>query len=138
MRVFFAHAKSMQDDEIDRWSTDIKRILSEDAGVPVEIVPGRDDYQRYAMGAGSFGAWAREVPIRKDMATGKAYYDGFVSPTFYVGRATSEILSGALSAGTPVLVFEFVEDTQTYQPQRVNQVVVVDPDDYLKGWCLDT
>lgn len=138
MRVFFAHAKSMEDGQIDQWSKDIKDILSQDAGVTVEIIPGRDDYQRYAAGAGSFSAWAREVPTRRDMATGNRYYDGFVSPTFYVGRATAEILSGAMAIGTPVLVFEFDDEKKAYEPHRVNQVVVVDSEDYLKGWYLDT
>lgn len=137
MRVFFAHPKSMQDDEIDHWVADLRRMFHEAEGQPVEIVPGRDDFAKYAVGAGSFTAWAREVAVRKDMTTGKAYYSAFASVNAYVGRATADILSVALNNGSPVILFEETDDGRV-EPRRVNQVVVVDPDDYLKGWCLDT
>jgi len=137
MRVFLAHPKSMPDDEIDWWSREVGRLLSDGSDI-VSVTPGRDDFQRYAMGAGSFSAWAVEVPLRKDMATGKRYYEAFVSPTAYVGRATADILRGALNVGTPVIYLEQDEDKQSIEPHRVNQVVVVDAEDYLKGWYLDT
>jgi hypothetical protein len=137
MRIFFAHPKSMEDGDIDWWSREIKRMLTDGTEI-IEVTSGRDDYQRYAVGAGSFSAWAREVAERRDMATGKRYYDGFVSVNAYVGRATADILRVALNAGTPVIYLEQDENTQSIEPKRVTQVVVDDPDDYLKGWYLDT
>jgi hypothetical protein len=137
MRIFFAHPKSMEDGDIDWWSREITRMLTDGTEI-IEVTSGRDDYQRYAVGAGSFSAWAREVAERRDMATGKRYYDGFVSVNAYVGRATADILRVALNAGTPVIYLEQDENTQSIEPKRVTQVVVDDPDDYLKGWYLDT
>jgi hypothetical protein len=137
MRIFFAHPKSMEDGDIDWWSREITRMLTDGTEI-IEVTSGRDDYQRYAVGAGSFSAWAREVAVRKDMRTGKPYYDGFVSVNAYVGRATADILRVALNAGTPVIYLEQDENTQSIEPKRVTQVVVDDPDDYLKGWYLDT
>lgn len=137
MRVFFAHPKSMSDEDIDWWARQIVQMLSDGTEI-IEVTPGRDDYQRYAMGAGSFSAWAREVPVRKDMGTGKTYYDAFVSVNAYIGRATADILKGALNAGTPVIYLEQDADKGSIEPHRVTQVVVDDPDDYLKGWYLDT
>ena len=137
MRIFFAHPKSMPDDEIDWWSREIVRLLTDGPEV-IEVTTGRDDFQRYAMGAGSFTAWAKEVAARKDMSTGKLYYDAFVSVNAYIGRATADILRVALNVGTPVIYLEQDEDKQSIEPHRVTQVVVDDPEDYLKGWYLDT
>jgi hypothetical protein len=137
MKVFFAHPKSMDDAEIDFWVRQITLMLADGTDTPV-VVTGRDDFQQYAMGAGSFTAWAREVPVRKDMSTGKPVYDAFVSVNAYVGRATADILRGAINVGTPVIYLEQDEDKQAIEPKRVQQVVVDDPEDYLKGWYLDT
>lgn len=137
MRIFFAHPKSMDDAEIDSWGREIKKLFVDAEDLDTRVVPGRDDFQQYAVGAGSFTAWAREVPTRRDMGTGRPYYSAFVSVNAYVGRATADILRGALNTGTPVIYLEKKEDGAV-EPHRVNQVVVVDPEDYLKGWCLDT
>ena len=137
MRIFFAHPKSMPDDEIDWWAREIKRLLADGPEI-IEVTSGRDDFQRYAMGAGSFTAWAKEVAARKDMSTGKLYYDAFVSVNAYIGRATADILRVALNVGTPVIYLEQDEDKGSIEPHRVTQVVVDDPEDYLKGWYLDT
>lgn len=137
MRIFFAHPKSMPDDDIDWWAKTIEQMLS-DGNDRAAVTAGRDDYLRYAMGAGSFSAWAREVAVRKDMGTGKPFYDAFVSVNAYIGRATADILRVALNVGTPVIYLEQDEDKQSIEPHRVTQVVVDDPEDYLKGWYLDT
>lgn len=137
MRIFFAHPKSMEDSDIDWWSRQIVQMLT-DGTETIEVTPGRDDFQRYAMGAGSFTSWAREVAARKDMGTGKLYYDAFVTVNAYIGRATADILRVALNLGTPVIYLEQDEDKGAIEPKRVAQVVVDDPDDYLKGWYLDT
>jgi hypothetical protein len=137
MRIFFAHPKDMEDSDIDWWSKEIARMLADGTEI-IEVTSGRDDFQRYAMGAGSFTAWAREVPTRKDMATGKPYYDGFVAVNAYVGRATADILRVAINVGTPVIYLEQDEDKGSIEPKRVLQVVVDDQDDYRKGWYLDT
>lgn len=137
LRVFFAHPKSMPDDEIDRWQHGIAGIFKDAGYSSVDVVAGRDDFNKYSMSAGSFTAWAREVAQRRDMGTGKPVYGAFVSVNAYVGRATADILDGALRIGTPVVYVEPKEDGST-ETHAVRGVVVVDPDDYLKGWCLDT
>jgi hypothetical protein len=138
MRIFFAHPKSMEDGDIDWWVGEISRIFDGAADTKPDVTTGRDDFKRYALGAGSFTSWAREVPIRKDMSTGKRFYEVFVSVNAYIGRATADILRGALHIGTPVIFLEQDEEKQAIEPRRVTQVVVVDADDYLKGWYLDT
>ena len=144
LRVFYAHPKSMSDDNIDVNAGEIRVRMRDfdrfSAGYDsVDIVPGRDDFNKYSMSAGSFTAWAREVPQRRDMSTGGRYYGAFVSTNAYVGRATADILSGALNVGTPVYYFEPDPDAAGFiKIHTVRAVVVVDADDYLKGWCLDT
>lgn len=137
MRIFFAHPKSMSDEDIEWWTRTIITMLADGKG-DLSVTPGRDDFQRYAMGAGSFTAWAKEVASRKDMSTGKPFYDAFVSVNAYIGRATADILGVALNIGTPVIYLEQNEDKGAIEPHRVTQVVVSDPDDYTSGWYLDT
>lgn len=145
LRVFYAHPKGMSDEEIDVFGSEIRVRIRDSELLPagydnVDVTPGRDDFRQYSMSAGSFTAWAREVPQRRDMSTGTRYYGAFVSTNAYVGRATADILSVALSVRTPVYYFEPDPDAQ-WAFRRIHDVrgiVVVDAEDYLKGWCLDT
>lgn len=138
IRVFFAHSKGTPDDEIDRWSGELRKAFATEGFDPVEVVPGRDDYMRYAAGAGGFSAWAKEVPVRRDMAKGGRYYDVIVSLNARVGRATADICTVALASGVPVILMEVDPATDALVPKPVTQVVVEDPRDYIKGWWLDT
>lgn len=137
IRIFFAHPKGMDDAVIDSWSSRIRASFESDGFNPVEVVTGRDDFTRYAAGAGGFSAWAREVAVRRDRDRSGTYYDVIVSVNTYIGRATADICSVALNTQLPVILFENGPDnTLVFKP--VAQVVVVDPKDYINGWCLDT
>jgi len=137
MRVFLAHAKSMDDASIEEWSKDVAKMFVE-AGVPdVEVIPGRDDFAKYAPSAGGFTGWVRDVATRTDAMTGAKYYGAYVSPTSTIGKATADILTLALHHKMPVIWADKLE-CGSIEMRRVTQVVVDDADDYTSGWWLDT
>ena len=137
MRIFFAHAKSMDDATIEEWQKTLTEMFREAEYPSVEVIPGRDDFQQYAPAAGGFNGWTRDVATRKDAMSGKSYYDVFVSPTSTIGKATADILTLALHHKMPVLLVE-KKDGEPPEMHRVTQVVVDDADDYTSGWWLDT
>lgn len=137
MKIFFAHPKGMEDSEIDEWSKQLVRLFTEADYSDVSVVPGRDDFQKYAPSAGGFAGWTRDVATRKDAMTQKPYYDCFVSPYREIGKATADILTLAIHYNMPVVLAEKLE-CGTVEMHRVNQVVVEDADNYTHGWWLDT
>ena len=137
MRVFFAHPKSMPDDEIEAWQQNLTRMFREADYSDVEVIPGRDDFSKYAPAAGGFTGWVRDVATRKDAMTGVEYYDCFVSPYREIGKATADIVTLALHHKRPVIFAEQLE-CGTIEMRRVTQVVVDDADNYTDGWWLDT
>ena len=127
----------MEDNEIDSWSAQLKRMFEESDYTDVSVIPGRDDFKQYAPSAGGFPGWVRDVATRPEAMTQAAYYDCFVSPYREVGKATADILTLAIHHKRPVVLAEKL-DCGTVEMQRVNQVVVDDPDNYTNGWWLDT
>jgi hypothetical protein len=134
-RLFLAHPKAMEEDALTEWTQVLREHFREEYP-GLEITLGRDDYNRYALGAGSFSAWARDVPTRKDVMSGKTHYDGLFVPDRYVGKATAEMVGTALNTKLPVLVGRRLDDGQV-NIQRATRLEVVDAQDYLKGWCVE-
>lgn len=137
MKVFFAHPKGMEDSEIDSWSARLKKLVEQEGYADVEVVPGRDDFKKYAPAAGGFPGWVRDVATRRDAMSQQPYFDFFVSPYREVGKATADILTLAIHHKRPVVLAEELE-CGTVEMHRVTQVVVEDPDNYTDGWWLDT
>lgn len=137
MRVFFAHPKSMPEAEIESWASKLTRIFRDAEYSDVTVIPGRDDFQQYAPSAGGFSGWTRDVATRRDAMTQKPYYEVYVSPYRILGKATADILTLALHEKRTVILAEEL-DCGDIELHKVHQVVVDDPEDYLKGWWLDT
>jgi hypothetical protein len=133
--LFLAHPKAMEEDQLESWKADILEYFREEYA-DIEVVYGRDDYSKHALGAGSFGAWARDVPTRKSLATGKTVYAGLFVPDRYVGKATAEMVSVALNTRMPVLVGTRLDDGGI-TVQQATRLEVLDAQDYLKGWCVE-
>lgn len=133
-RVFLAHPKSMEEETLTDWSSFLREQFREEYP-DLQITLGRDDYNRYAPGAGSFSAWARDVPRRKDVQTGKTYYTALFVPDRYVGKATAEMVMVALNTALPVLVGQTLDDGRIMH--IATRLEVVDANDYIKGWCVE-
>lgn len=138
MRIFFAHPKSMPDDEISAWSASLGQMFVEAGYDKVEVVPGRDDFQKYGPAAGGFNGWTRDVATRRNAMDGTPYYEAYVSPYRTLGKATADILTRAIHEKRPVIFAEKDEDSGAIDMKKVNQVVVDDPENYINGWWLDT
>lgn len=134
-RLFLAHPKAMEEDDLNEWVRFIGEYFRE-SYPDLKVVLGRDDYNLYALGAGSFSAWARDVPTRKDTMTGKTHYAGLFVPDRYVGKATAEMVAVALATKLPVIVARTLDDGQI-TVQQATRLEVVDAQDYLKGWCVE-
>lgn len=136
VRVFLAHPKAFSDEQIEHWtqlvSTEIRNQLETEY---VEVVPGRDDYNKFAPAAGGFPGWVRDVPTRRDAMTSKPYYSLIVVPTDNVGKATAMIVQHALHLKMPVIRVQDREDGPCID--RVAEVVVEDPEDFTGGWFLE-
>lgn len=136
MRVFLAHPKSFSDEQIEHWKQAVGTQMRSQLELEhVEVIPGRDDYQKYAPAAGGFPGWVRDVPTRKNAMTAKPYYDAIVVPGGAVGRATADIVMRALGQKLPVL--RVLETEDGFQFARVAQVVVEDQENYIDGWYLE-
>jgi hypothetical protein len=132
--VFYAHAA--QDQGIDLQSARIAQALADKfrgnsglRGAVLRIVSGRDDHGAHFKG--DWDAWTANVVNRKNSVTGKPVYDLFVSPTHRVGKATAQILRGALRANRPVFIWNGLDAFM-----RVNTILVLDAEDYQQGWEL--
>ena len=138
MRIFLAHPKSFNDEEIDLWTQTVKEQFRGEYP-DLEVVTGRDDYFQNAPTAGTWKAWAQDVVTRIDSTTRDPWFDVIVSPTSYVGGATRLIVAYALSANRPVLlVTENQNDTGTrIEIERVRELIEIDSKDYNKGWMLE-
>ena len=135
MKVFLAHAKGATDNQIGEWITDIKRWLQRD-DIDGQVVPGVQDFHDNIGSDGTFDAWARNVPTRRDTFTGAKLYSAICVPSRTVGKATALIVEKALKIGTPVFVFDYVEKEAVFF--QVREVVTDDERNYIAGWSLAT
>lgn len=139
MRIFLAHPKSFNDEEIDLWTQTVKEQFRSEYP-DLEVVPGRDDYFQNAPTAGTWKAWAQDVVTRIDGTTREPWYDVIVSPHRLVGGATRLIAAYALHANRPVLIVEENQNDMGARIEiaRVREVVEIDGEDYHSGWLLET
>ena len=109
-RYFLAHSKADDDRDIDRWASEVTRLLETTHGAgTVQVVPGRDDFRDRAEGLGGWKPWQESVATGVDWR-GAAVFDGIVIPIRHqsdaIGRATSDMADAALAAGKPVYACE--------------------------------
>lgn len=138
MRVFFAHPKSMQNEQIDAEVAVVRDLFTKEMGEAVEVVAGRDDYLMHAMSAGGWKNWAKDVATRIDTMSRKPYYDVIVVPGPTIGGATQVIVSHAMHLQKPVFVARMDHEEQTLELERGREVICDDPENYTSGWFIDT
>lgn len=125
VRLFIAHGKGAADDAVvDYLLSEIPRRLPQ-----AEVVLSRDAHRTSFNSAGSWDAWVREVGAGCNWQ-GCPTFDGYVVPTFQIGRRTVEIISYALAVGRPVVYWPLGGD-----PVPVRAVEAVPGEDsWLCGW----
>jgi hypothetical protein len=138
MRVFFAHPKSMQNEQIDAEAKLLADLFTKELGEPVEVVAGRDDYMLNAPSAGGWKNWSKDVATRVNSMTRKAHFDVFVSPSATIGGATQIILAYALHLKKPVFVMQLDHEQQTLDLLPAKGIICEDPENYTAGWLIDT
>lgn len=131
LRVFFAHPSGLDKKSIAEGCKEIRGIIrakGERAGkdVKVSVISGRDDFSIHCRG--DWEAWTKGVVKREHAITRAPYYDMFVVPSQYVGRATAQIVHLANRSGRPVLL---LKDGAL---SRVSSVYPYDPDDWQSGF----
>ena len=132
-RYFYGHQRGDGVEEVDAAVKHLTAILEKHSGGnPVEVVPGRDDYMKRFKGSGGWAGWQRSVAIGA-WADGTPFFDGFVIPAGFLGRATGSILEQALQAGKPAVLWKAGD-----QFERIKRVFATNKDDWKSGWDVET
>lgn len=135
LRIFVAHPKGETDEVLDLTRSEIEEVARRQLpGREIEIVLGRDDFQRSFARFGGWDGWIASI------AGGSEYREGLLRPRFDVlvtttttlGRATAQMLRIAAGKGKPVLYFTGADFTP------VQNVVQRDGQDYRAGWEIVT
>lgn len=105
-RYFLAHSKSDPNAIIDRWTRLVTLALETTHGEGmVEVVPGRDDFEKRAKDLGGWKEWLPSVATGKDWKN-NPIFDGIVvplgTPGAVIGKATAEMVDLAVGASKPV------------------------------------
>jgi hypothetical protein len=138
MRVFFGHPKAWDDELINEAVSEIASSMTADLGEPVEVIPGRDDFQKNIANEGNFNGWCRSITRRGDYATGQKFYNIIIVPkSDGIGKATAQIAEDAIRAGMPVLEVEFTDDGGIVA-RAVARVEAEDTENFIAGWRLIT
>jgi len=139
LTVFFAHPSGASEEEIRLGMARIKEGFEEKAAqkgatLRVRVVPGRDDFRECCRG--DWSLWAKRVVARRDAVTMKRLYHVYVVPSDVVGRATADIIEGAITANLPVFRLLPKKDTKNSwgSLQRITQVYAYDPEDWSSGF----
>lgn len=132
-RAFIAHPKSWTDEQVDGFVAAVKASLPSDA----EVVPGRDDYAANIASEGHVSAWVRSVTRRRDVDSGRRYFDLIVATEERVGKATADIARDAIAASLPIVLGHLDADG-TVRATQIVGVETVDSEDFFTGWLLRT
>ncbi len=138
MRVFFGHPKAWDDELINEAVSEIASSMTADLGEAVEVIPGRDDFQKNIANEGNFNGWCRSITRRGDYTTGQKFYNIIIVPkNDGIGKATAQIAEDAIRAGMPVLEVEFTDDGGIVA-RAVARVEAEDTENFIAGWRLIT
>lgn len=105
-RIFLAHPKDYADLESLRRSLD--DVLRARGATDYNIITGSEDFEKSFARYGGWDGWTTSV------SKGTEYHDGQIAPRFNafvvgpdrtVGKATANIIRGAISMGKPVWFF---------------------------------
>jgi hypothetical protein len=135
LRIFVAHPKGTPDEALDLTRREIEEVARRQLPQhEIEIVLGRDDFQRSFARFGGWDGWIASV------AAGTEYREGMIRPRFDVivtttatlGRASAQMLRIAGGKAKPVLFFS----GDDFIP--VQNIVQRDGQDYRSGWEIVT
>lgn len=125
------HSKSLTHEELMKLKEDVLANVTVMAqGQPFTLTLARDDWQENFERAGGWMEWIERAVVGKDFSSGQAYYTGFISASRTLGKASAQIIYGALAIAKPVVVFE---DGRLVICTRVVRTT----GDVKNGWTLE-
>lgn len=127
MKVFLAHPKSSDDQQLAEWSASIQAWFAAQS-ITADIVLGRDDFAANIAIDGTFDAWSMGVPTRRDSYTQEPMFGAFVVTSESLGKATAMMLFEALRLRRDVFFF----DGSAFE--KATDIQVVDAENYAGGW----
>jgi hypothetical protein len=131
-RFFLAHAKSCDDEELDRLVGACSSILDRiSGGKPFDLVLGRAYYEARFKACGSWAAWTDEVAMGLDYATREPLFAAIFVPAGPLGAATAAIVRKACVTGRPCFAFD-----GEGKSARVTDVRTVDAKNWQGGFTL--
>jgi hypothetical protein len=131
VRIFYAHARGMQDKDIDARAEKLREIAgSAFPGKQLTVTTGRDDYRTRAKAEGGWAGWTYSVGGGTDHE-GLPRFHAVVSDAEHVGKATADIMRYAQSSGRKVI---FWDGADLFAP--VTGVVDSSKDNWKAGWSL--
>ncbi len=133
MNVFLAHSIHDSDNAISSMQQELTALFrAEGIEDAIDVIPGRDDFKEHFASAGGWRGWPVDVATRRQYLTHGYFYDAFVTPHEYVGKATAQIIEYALDNSRPVL---FLRDETLFV---VTSLECVDAQDAKAGWKVRT
>jgi hypothetical protein len=106
-RFFLAHAKSCNDEELERLVGACSALLDRlSNGKPFDLVLGRTYYEERFKACGSWAAWTDEIAMGLDYATRAPIFAAIFVPAGPIGAATAAIVRKARVTGRPCFAFD--------------------------------
>ena len=128
MRVFLACPIDMDIFETEALAQHLLKALGN--ADDVEVITSKYDFEENFSRAGGWSAWIDRVVKGKNYQTHKDLFQAYVSPQPVIGRATYQILNGALEKNKPVIMYRDGNLT------KVTGIDTIDGEDWKNGWVL--
>ncbi len=129
-RFFLAHAKSCDDEELERLTSACSALLDRlSGGKPFDLILGRVHYEARFRACGSWEAWCDEVATGVDYTTRAPIFAAIFIPVDPLGAATAAIVRKAIAANRPCFAFD-----GEGRAARVTGVRTVDSKDWKGGF----
>lgn len=141
MRLFIAHSRGMSDEDLETIKADIHATAQDrNPSHKIEVVLGRDDFQKRAVGKGGWDAWTKDVATGS--ISGEPRFHAIIIPwetskdenKLAVGKATAQIAFAAHKAGKIVRAFHTRWDPMFKDIDGLN---TVNPNDMKKGFVVE-
>lgn len=133
-RFFLAHAKSCDDQELERLVSALSGLLDRFAnGKPYDLILGRAYFEARFKAAGSWDSWAMEVAQGIDPVTREGLFKAIFVPVAgeAIGAGTARIVDFALKGSRRVIAFDLEG-----RSARVTGLRRVQGGTWQNGWSL--
>jgi len=128
-RLLALVAKGLSDEEAEAARTGAEAQFLAQFGKSVEVLNSKAWFASTFSDCGSWDSWIWDTVSRKDYATRKPYFAGFILCSPVMGRANAQIVRLARENGRTVLLW------QSGSPfSLVTGVNDVDPESWKDGW----